>query len=52
MTSSPIERADIVAQTFIGLLAIIRIFGDLDRSSVVSGSNVMPKKIQNISGIS
>jgi len=42
------NRADLVAQSFIGFLAIIRLFTDLDRLSSISGSNVIAKKNKNV----
>ena len=43
MTSSPIQPANIVAQSFIGFWAKIRVFRAPDRVSSVSGSKVMSK---------
>jgi len=51
MTSSPIQRANIVAQNFIGFQAKIQVFRVLDRVSSASGSKVMLKKFQIFSGI-
>jgi len=46
MTSLLIQPANIVAQSFIGFQATVRVFRALDRVASISGSKVMPKKFQ------
>jgi len=46
MTSSSGPRANILARSFFGFQASIRVFGALDQVSSVSGSKIMPKIFQ------